>query len=138
MSLKICKCKGTKKCDGLKIPESYVPKELKGADRRKQIESICKGTKRPKVKFETRRSEHVIKFEKKYKRKITDMDWIDKNLLKKKGQELILNKARAAYFTSGSRPNTTPEQWAYARLASVLTGGKARNIDKKEYNKYKV
>jgi hypothetical protein len=47
--------------------------------------------------------------------------------------DTILAKGRAAY-ASGSRPTVTgpsgPEQWAYARLASVLTGGKALAVDK--------
>jgi hypothetical protein len=44
--------------------------------------------------------------------------------------EKILSKGRAAYASSGSRPNTSVEGWANARLASALTGGKAAQVDK--------
>ena len=77
-------------------------------------------------------------FEKKYKTKITDKSFINKNILKIKGQEEILKKGRAAYYTQGSRPNTTPTSWALSRLASVIMGGKARQVDKNIWNKYKV
>ena len=48
-----------------------------------------------------------------------------------------MDKGKAAYYSSGSRPEVSKEQWAYARLASVITGGKARQVDKKIWNKYK-
>ncbi len=120
------------------IPKQYVPASLNKEDRKKQIESIQKGTKRPKVDFDSRRSTHVVKFEKKYNKKINDKKWINDNLLKSKGQELIKKKGYGAYYSSGSRPNQTPESWALARLASVLMNGKARRIDKAIYDKYKV
>jgi acyl-CoA synthetase (AMP-forming)/AMP-acid ligase II len=44
--------------------------------------------------------------------------------------ETILSKGRGAFASSGSRPNQTPDSWAYARLASVLTGGKAMAVDR--------
>ena len=40
----------------------------------------------------------------------------------------VYNKGLAAYKT-GHRPGTTPNQWAMARVNSVLRGGKARKID---------
>ena len=121
------------------IPKKYLPKSLNPSDRKKQLESIKEGKDRPKVEsFKSKRSSHVVKFEKKYGKKITDKKWINDNLLKNKGQELILSKGRGAYYSGGSRPNQTPSSWAYARLASVLTGGKAKIIDKDIFNKYKV
>jgi hypothetical protein len=42
----------------------------------------------------------------------------------------ILAKGAAAYASSGSRPNVSSFAWKFARLASVLTGGKAYKIDK--------
>ena len=56
---------------------------------------------------------------------------IDKHILSKKGQNQILKKGRGAYYSSGSRPNQSSSSWAYARLASVITGGKARKVDNK-------
>jgi hypothetical protein len=41
----------------------------------------------------------------------------------------IVNKGKGAYFSSGSRPNQTPESWGLARLASAVSGGKASMVD---------
>ena len=46
-------------------------------------------------------------------------------------------KGRAAYFTSGSRPNQTSDSWALARLASVIMNGGARKVDQKIWDKFK-
>ena len=43
-----------------------------------------------------------------------------------------------AYYSSGSRPNQTKHSWAYARLASVLMNGPARNYDNNIWIKYKI
>jgi len=121
------------------IPKKYVPKDLSKKDREKQIKSIKGKTDRPKLaSAKTKRSSHVVAFEKKYNKKISDKAFINKNILKNKGQEEIISKGRGAYYSQGSRPNTTPTSWALARLASVIMGGKARNVDKDIWNKYKV
>jgi len=122
-----------------KVPKTYVPKSLTPSDKKKQIKSIIEKKERPKLKsFQSKRSTWVEKFEKKYGRKITDKTWIDKNILKREGQDLILRKGQSAYYTSGSRPNQTPFSWANARLASVIMGGSARKTDLVIWNKYKV
>ena len=119
--------------------KKYVPKSLSKKDKEKQVKSIKNKTIRPKLKsFKSKRSSHTIAFEKKYGVKITNVKWIAKNLLRKKGIDLILSKGRGAYFSSGSRPNQTPSSWAYARLASVLLKRKAYKIDKSIVDKYKV
>lgn len=118
------------------IPAQYL-KGLKGADRQKQIKSIFEGKVRPKTKAPEKRSSYVIRFEKKYNKKITDKDFIHKNIITNKGQDLILSKGRGAYFSGGSRPNQTPSSWAYARLASVIMNGPARKTDKNIWDKYK-
>jgi hypothetical protein len=41
----------------------------------------------------------------------------------------IVAKGQGAFYSSGSRPNQTPESWGLARLASALTGGKAAAVD---------
>lgn len=121
------------------IPKQYVPSSLTPAQKKKQEKSIREGKDRPKLKnVETKRSRHVIKFEKKYGVKITDDAWISKNLLKREGIKQILSKGRGAYYSAGSRPNVSATQWARARLASALTGGKAKNVDKAILDKYKV
>ena len=121
-----------------KINPKYVPKGLTQSDRKKQIKSIKEGTDRPKVNYKTKRSSWVVKFEKKYNRKITDLDWISKNLLKRNGINKVLAKGSAAYYNSGSRPNVSVFQWKYARLGSVLLNGPARRVDKNEWEKYKI
>lgn len=122
------------------LPKKYVPKSLSKEDKKKQIESIKKGTKRPKVDFDSKRSTNVKKFEEKYGYKINNFKRISKEIISQKGIDEIMNKGRAAYFTGGSRPNQTPESWALGRLASVIMGGKARNqsIDGKIWDKYKI
>lgn len=129
--------KVTYKGETRNIPAQYL-KGLKGKDREKQIKSIFEGTIRPKTKAPEKRSSHVIKFEKKYNKKITDEDWIHKNIITRTGQKKIIEKAMGAYFSGGSRPNQTPSSWGYARLASVIVGGPARKIDKTIWDKYKV
>lgn len=121
----------------MKINSKYIPKSLSKKDREKQIKSIKKGTDRPKVDYKTKRSSWVIKFEKKYNTPITNKSFITKNIISKTGMDKILEKGMGAYYSAGSRPNVSKEQWAYARLASVIMGGKAREIDREIWNKYK-
>lgn len=121
-----------------KIPRKYTAR-LSRRDRSKQKKNLIKSRKmykkgiyvdRPELKsYPKKRGEWIVKFEKRYNRKITDKDFIDKNIISKKGQNKILNKGRGAYYSSGSRPNQTSSSWAYARLASVIMGGKARKVD---------
>jgi hypothetical protein len=42
---------------------------------------------------------------------------------------MIVKKGEGAYYSSGSRPNQTPQSWGYARLASALTAGKSAAVD---------
>ncbi len=117
--------------------KKYVPKTLSEKDKKKQIKSIQDKTIRPKLdSFKSQRSSWVKKFEDKYKTKISNKKFINDNLLSYKGQTLIKDKAMGAYFSSGSRPNQTPESWALARLGSSLLGGKAQKLDKAILNKY--
>jgi len=117
----------------------YVPKNLTEADKKKQIKSIKEKTNRPKLEsFKSKRSSHVEKFEKKYGTKITNEKFINNTILKKEGQLQILKKGMGAYYSSGSRPNQTPQSWAYARLASVIMNGPARKSDMKIWLKYKL
>lgn len=118
------------------IPKKYV-RGLKGKERKAQIKSIFEGTDRPKTSAKEKRSQWVVKFEKKYNKKITNKSWIHKNIISKTGQEKIINKGIGAYYSSGSRPNQTGESWAYARLASVIMNGPARKYDMDIWQKYK-
>ena len=123
-----------------KIPRKYTA-SLSRKDKSKQKKNLIRSRKmykkgiyvdRPQLKsYPKKRSEWIVKFEKRYNRKITDKDFIDKHILSKKGQNQILSKGRGAYYSSGSRPNQTSSSWAYARLASVIMGGKARKVENK-------
>jgi len=117
------------------VPATYL-KGLKGKEREQQIKSIFQGKMRPKTKAPTKRSSWVIKYEKKYNKKITDRAFLHKNIITKTGADKILDKGRGAYFSSGSRPNQTPSSWAYSRLASVVMNGPARKVDIDIWNKY--
>ena len=121
----------------ISLPKKYVPKSLSAADKKKQVKSIVEGKKRPKLdSAKSKRSTHAAAFEKKYGFKISDKRVNE--IISPAGQKQILDKGRAAYFTSGSRPNvTSPEAWARARLASVIMNGNARQVDKKIWDKYK-
>jgi hypothetical protein len=46
-----------------------------------------------------------------------------------RGLRQIVRKGEGAYYSSGSRPNQTPQSWGYARLASTITGGNASAVD---------
>ena len=121
------------------LPPHYTG-GLDKADAKRQTELIRKTKReyertgkveaRPRVTdAPTPRSTHAAKFERKYGYKVSDLakvrrDFPDTDV------GMILSKGRAAYASSGSRPNVTPEQWAKARLASVLTGGNALRVDK--------
>jgi len=117
------------------IPYKYL-RGLKGEEKRKQIKSIFQNKDRPKTKFKTKRSQWVEKYEKKYGHKITDTNYMYKNIITKTGADKIIDKGRGAYYSSGSRPNQTNESWAQARLASVIVNGPARKVDKNIWEKY--
>lgn len=120
-----------------KVNPIYIPSTLSKKDRKKQINSIKKRTNRPKLNsYISKRSKFAKLYENKYYQKITNKNFISKNFISKKGIELILNKGKAAYYTSGSRPNQTKESWSYGRLASVILFGPAFYIDQNIALKY--
>ena len=130
------KVKITYKGESRNVPETYI-KGLTGEDKKKQIKSIFEGKNRPKTDFKSKRSTWAEKFEKKYGTKISDKEYIHKNIITKTGQEKIIMKGKGAYYSSGSRPGQTATSWGLGRLASVIIGGPARKIDKDIWVKYK-
>ena len=114
-----------------------MPRSLSRSDRAKQRRSIERGTTRPRVKYRSRRSPWVRKFEDRYGESITNKSFIDRNIITRAGQERILDTGRGAYYSSGSRPNQTPSSWAYARLASVIMGGPARKVDRDIWDRFR-
>ena len=119
------------------IPRRYIPKGLSKKDRAKQKRSIEKGTRRPKLKsFVSKKSGWTNKFHNKYGDK--SLSWIYKTIISKTGVDKIKAKGIAAYYNGGSRPNQSPASWWKARLYSVILGGKARNVDRKIWDQYRI
>ena len=131
-----------------KLPSRYVPKSLSSEDRKKQVKSIREGKRRPMVKsFKSKRSPWTKKAKNYFgdgnTSKVDMSNILSKGNKKrekelKKGLDEIFDKGAKAYFTSGSRPNQTPESWGYGRVFSVLFGGPSRTIDKAIVKKYKI
>ena len=124
-----------------RVPLRYVPKTLNKRDTKRQKMLIDRSRKaykkgkyimRPKVKsFTSKKSPHVLKATKYYK--VDTMrpgpKLVRATKCSKRALEKIVNKGRGAYYSSGSRPNQTPDSWGYARLGSALTGGPSSRID---------
>ena len=119
----------------------YLPKNLTQKDRKKQKNMLSKSKKmykqgkyytRKSVKsFQSKPSSHVAKAKKIYN---VDKIGATNELSKKSGCSKsalakIINKGEGAYYSSGSRPNQTPQSWGIARLASALTSGKSGAVD---------
>lgn len=84
-----------------------------------------------KSSFKSKRSPHLVEFEKKYDVNIANKNAVFKATgIKPKAQEKILNKGRGAFYSSGSRPNQSAESWALARLASVILKHGAYKVDR--------
>ena len=123
------------------VPLRYIPKKLNKKDTKKIKRELNLSRKmyrngkyytRKKVKsFKSTTSNHIINARKIYK--IQNIK-PSNELVKKTGCSInalkkIVSKGEGAYFSSGSRPNQTPQSWGYARLASSITGGKASAVD---------
>ena len=116
------------------VPKNYV-EGLKGNDRRKQIKSIFDGTFRPTTKFKS----------KKYGKRLSEMKGgkSKRNIAKVTGIPFkaideVFKKGEGAYYSAGSRPNQSPQSWAYARVYSYILGGGARKVDSAITKKYNV
>lgn len=127
----------------MRIPLRYIPKNLSRNDKIKQRNALVRARKeykkgnyvirKPLKTFKNKQSHHVTNAQKLY-----GIDSIKPNklLARKtkcniKGLQKIFRKGQGAYYSSGSRPNQTPHSWAYARLASSISGGKASAVDYK-------
>jgi len=126
------------------IPKRYI-EGLKGAERQAQIKSIFEGKKRPKTSFKSKESQWTKKFNDKYGDELDKMEGgrSKKNIAKVTGIPVkaineVFKKGEAAYYSGGSRPNQTPQSWAYARVYSYIMGGNARKVDDEITKKYNV
>ena len=120
--------------------KKYVPDTLTKKDRRRQMSMLKNSRNLYKEKrFYTRKK--VASFVSKpsgHVKRATDLYGVPirptQALAKASGCPLsvlqgIVRKGEGAYYSSGSRPNQTAQSWAYARLASALTGGNASKVD---------
>jgi DNA-binding Xre family transcriptional regulator len=123
------------------IPMRYLPKKLTYKDKQKQIKMLKKSksfykkhkyyTRKKLNSFSNKPSKHILCAQKIYKMKKISPS---KELSMKTGCSIntlkkIVKKGEGAYYSSGSRPNQTPQSWGYARLASSITSGKAAAVD---------
>ena len=88
-------------------------------------------TRKPVKSYQSKKSKHVINAMKMYNiNNISPNDKLAKATgCSKSSLEKIVNKGEGAYYSSGSRPNQTPQSWGIARMASAITAGKAAIID---------
>ena len=124
-----------------KINLRYLPKRLTKKDKKLQTKMLLKSRKlykrgkyytRKQVKsYKSKTSQHILNARRIYKvdhvgptNELSRATGCTKEALAK-----IINKGEGAYYSSGSRPNQTPQSWGLARLASSLTAGKAAAID---------
>ena len=125
----------------IKLPARYVPKMLSENDKKKQVKLLAKSQKLYKkgiyynrehlASFTNKKSPHILKACKMYNVKniAPTKELALKTGCKLEALQKIVKKGEGAYYSSGSRPNQTPQSWGFARLASVLTAGKAAAID---------
>ena len=130
------------KTDEIRVPMRYVPRTLSRKDRRKQIDMLKRSRrmyKRGKFYGRTmklRSYPHVASKHTDVARRMYGVDRVVPNAALAKVTKCsvsalrqIVRKGEGAFYSSGSRPNQTPQSWGYARLASAITGGKAAVVD---------
>ncbi len=119
----------------------YIPKKLSRKDKKTQMNMLIKSKKLYKnheyytrkniSSYKNTKSKHILNARKIYNiQNITP----NKELAIKTGCKIsalkqIVKKGEGAYYSSGSRPNQTPQSWGFARLASSLTSGKSAAVD---------
>jgi hypothetical protein len=123
-----------------KINPKYLPQTLSLSDKKKQLRMLLKSrkmykkgqyyTRKKVLSYKHKPSKHILKARKMYNTNILP----SKELSRKTGCSVsalkqIVRKGEGAYYSSGSRPNQTPQSWGLARLASAITGGKASKVD---------
>ena len=126
-----------------KFSKRYLPSTLTKKDRKKQSQMLLKSRRLyKKGKYYTRTKlasyPHKVSSHIQNAQRIYGLTTIqtNKQLSKATGCSIkalkkIVNKGEGAYFSSGSRPNQTPQSWGIARLASAVTGGKSAVVDYK-------
>lgn len=124
-----------------RFPTRYIPPSLSAADKEKQLRMLRTSVRQYKrhkyftrgklASYTHKRSKHLSAAQKLYGiRRITP----SRELARKTGCSVaalkeIVRKGEGAFYSSGSRPNQTPQSWGLARLASAITGGKASAVN---------
>jgi len=119
----------------------YVPNSLTQKDKQKQRSMLTKSrklykqkkyyTRKPVASYKHKTSSHITNAKRIYG---VNTVYPNKELAKKTGCSVnalrkIVRKGEGAYYSSGSRPNQTPQSWGLARLASSITAGNASMVD---------
>ena len=126
----------------IRVPVRYVPRTLSRKDRRAQI-AMLKRSRRLYKRGEfygrtqkLRSYPHVASKHTDAARRMYRVDHVVPNAAlaaatgcSVKALQQIVKKGEGAFYSSGSRPNQSPQSWGYARLASAVTGGKAAAVD---------
>jgi len=119
----------------------YVPNVLSKKDKIKQKKELMKSIKaykkgnyyvRDKVDYPNKRSKWYNKTKKKYNLNDEEMNLSQLSKAtkcKKSSLKQVIRKGMGAYYSSGSRPNQTPQSWGIARLYSAISGGPAYKYD---------
>jgi len=119
----------------------YIPNSLTQKDKKKQRSMLTKSrkmykqnkyyTRKPVASFKHKTSSHIENAKRIYNvqtvtptRELAKKTGCSVNALRK-----IVRKGEGAYYSSGSRPNQTPQSWGLARLASSITAGNASIVD---------
>ena len=126
----------------MNIPQHYIPETLTKNDRLKQKKQIKNSRKNYSEKkyvirdkldsFISKPSKHIVDLKRAYPdiHRLKNLQDLSKKFkIPISSLQTIINKGRGAYYSSGSRPNQTPDSWAYARLASTLLGRNACKVD---------
>lgn len=127
----------------MKFNKKYLPISLTRKDSKKQQRMLMKSHKLYKNRrymtrghldsFKSKTSRHIINARRIYGiQSLGATNELAKaTMCTRKSLKKIIRKGNAAYYSSGSRPNQTPQSWGLARLGSAITGGKAFHVDYK-------
>jgi hypothetical protein len=125
----------------MRIPIRYLPRKLTRKDKSKQVRMLMRSRRLYKSNkyymrkevpsYKSKTSSHIVDARRIYNIKNVEPN---KELAMKTGCTIgalrkIVSKGEGAYYSSGSRPNQTPQSWGMARLASSLTAGKSAAVD---------
>jgi hypothetical protein len=134
-------CNNTYSGMRMRFIKRYLPDTLSARDKARQRKELTKSrrlykqgkyyTRKAMRSFKSKPSKHLEHAETLYH---VDKIRPTRELSRRSGCSLkglrqIVKKGEGAYYSSGSRPNQTPQSWGNARLASAITGGNASLVD---------